>query len=329
MSADGARDAYGFITEAECATGAHRFSHEAMAAQFHVTLVHHDAAYSRQAAHTAFEELDRLERELSRFIENSDIARLNRLAVGEELPLGPDTFECLWRARQISQWTGGAFDVSVGPLYACWLNEDRTLRQPSPQEIAAAARRTGMDKLILDRRWRTARVTVEGMRFDLGAIGKGYAVDRMAAVLAEWRIDRVLVHGGGSSLLACRGPVSGKGWPVSFSDPRDRTRRLARVELTRRAAGGSGLEQGRHIIDPRSGRHHPVDGTLAAWSLAPDATTADALSTAFMVMEDAEIERFIARHPDMAAMVLRRIRPGLDQSDIRCWGTWPEAVARD
>jgi len=326
MSPPEARDAHGFITEAEGLSAAHRFSHEAMAAQFHVTLVHDDASYARQAVRAAFEELDRLERELSRFIENSDIARLNRLPVGEELPLGPDTFECLWRARQISQWTGGAFDVSVGPLYACWLNEDRTLRQPSPQEIAAAARRTGMDKLILDRRWRTARVTVEGMRFDLGGIGKGYAVDRMTSVLAEWRLDRVLIHGGASSLLANRGPASGKGWPVSFSDPRDRTRRLTCVELARRAAGGSGLEQGRHIIDPRPGRQRPVDAAMAAWSLAPDATTADALSTAFMIMEDAEIERFIAQHPDMAAMVLRRIRPGLHQFDIRRWGAWPEAA---
>ena len=305
--------------------GAHRFSHEAMAAQFHVYIVHDKASYARQGAQAAFEELDRLEKEMSRYVENSDIARLNRLRIDEELQLGLDTFECLWRAHQVYRQTHGAFDVSIGPLYACWLNEDRTLRQPSREEITTAAERTGMDKLILDRRWYTARVTVEGMRFDLGGIGKGYGVDRMAAILAEWRLDRVLIHGGGSSLLACRGPAPGKGWEVSFSDPRDRRRKLLRLELAHRAAAGSGLQRGRHIIDPRAGRLCPVDDTPAAWSLAGHATGADALSTAFMVMQDVEIERFTSEYGDTAAMVLRRGKGDGDQLEVRCWGAWPES----
>jgi len=308
------------------------FTHEAMAAQFRVSIAHADAAYARQGAQAAFAELDRLEQELSRFVENSDIAQMNRLQPGRELQLGLDAFECLWQAKRLYTWTGGAFDVSVGPLYACWRDDEGRSRTPTADQVARAAARTGLDKLVLNRQWYTARVTVAGMRFDLGGIGKGYAVDRIVAVLAEWGLERVMIHGGGSSLRVCGGPVPGRGWPISFSDPRDRRRRLLQFEATHLAAAGSGLECGRHIIDPRPGRHRPVTNTLAAWALAPDATTADALSTAWMVMENDGIERLCADHPKIAAMILReqasesgqlaKTKPESDQFGIWRWGPW-------
>ena len=93
-----------------------------------------------------------------------------------------------------------------------------------------------------------------------------------------------------------------KGWPLTLSNPANRKEVLARPYLQGRALSGSGLQKGQHIIDPRTAQ--PVEGKLAAWSSAPDAATADALSTAFMIMSPDEIEQYCLRHPNILAMVI-------------------------
>ncbi|MHC4213716.1 MAG: FAD:protein FMN transferase, partial [Planctomycetota bacterium] len=93
-----------------------------------------------------------------------------------------------------------------------------------------------------------------------------------------------------------------KGWPLTISDPTDRDKKLLQLCVTNLALSGSGLEIGRHIIDPRTAE--PVDGKIAAWACAPDAATADALSTAFMVMSAEEIENFCKKHSDICAMFI-------------------------
>lgn len=129
---------------------AHHFLHEAMATVFELYIVEEDETYARQGAQAAFAEVDRLELEMSRFIENSDIARLNSAAIGETVDVGLDVFECLTRAREMFEQTGGAFDISIGALYECWLNEDKTVRQPSDEEVAHARQLTGLGHLQLD-----------------------------------------------------------------------------------------------------------------------------------------------------------------------------------
>ena len=302
---------------------AFHFRHEAMASPMEITIVGEDAHYARQAAQAAFAEADRLEQDLSRYIENSDISRLNRLRPGEVLPLGLDTFKCLEIARRAWDETHGAFDVSVGPLYKCWLNEDRSPRNPTPAELAAAAARTGMDKLVLDEDGYTARVLTEGMYFDLGGIGKGFAADRMGELLDEWGVAAAMINVGSSSLLALSPPPGREGWPVTLSNPLDRRQTLVRMEVANRSISGSGLEHGRHILDPRPGRGRPVEGKLAAWSVASDAATADALSTAFMVMGPGEVERYCRTHAGAAALlVMPGKESGADNVHILRYGDW-------
>jgi thiamine biosynthesis lipoprotein len=124
----------------------------------------------------------------------------------------------------------------------------------------------------------------------------------MAEMLREWSIDRALIHGGFSSVLALDAPESSAGWPVTLSHPDNRDRSLARLQLERVSVSGSGLEKGSHIIDPRSGR--PVQGAIAAWSVAPDAARADCLSTAFMVMAPEEITAYCSDHPGIRSLIV-------------------------
>ncbi len=270
-----------------------RFSHEAMATVFEVHGVHADARYAAQAAQAAFDLADRLESQLSRFLPNSDVARINRLAAGETTRVSDATMECLVIARHVFDLTGGAFDVSIG---------------------------TGLPSLELDADNGVVRATTGDVRIDLGGIGKGYAVDLMAELLEEWGIERALVHGGFSSVMALEGPADRDGWPLTLSDPASPSTVLAHLSVRQTALGASGLRKGDHIVDPRTGR--PVRGRRAAWVAVPrpkpagagartadrprlaPAAVADALTTAFMLLRLKDIASLCQRNPGLEAWIL-------------------------
>ncbi len=286
---------------------AHHFAHEAMATVFEIYITDDDETYARQGAQAAFAEVDRLELEMSRFISNSDISRLNDAVSGETVGLGMDVFECLSRAREMYDKTSGAFDISVGALYSCWLNDDRTLRQPSDEELARACELTGLDHLKLNEEDFSAEVLTEGVQFDLGGIGKGYAAEKMAEILREWSLRQALVLAGASSVLSVSVPEGMTGWPIKLRHPGNREDVLARFELTEGAISGSGNQKGQHIIDVRSVESVPVEGRLAAWAMAPDAVAADALSTAFMMLSAGDIDDYCLANPGTAAIIVPHV----------------------
>lgn len=303
--------------------GAHRFSHEAMATVFEIIIVHDDSHYAHQAAWEAFEELARLEQGLSRFIENSDISRINSLVAGRPLILGPAAFECLQLCIRISAETNGAFDVTIGSLMECWLNEDKHPRTPSDEELVGARQLTGMHLVKLDEASHTVWLESGPVSIDLGGFGKGYALDRMAELLREWSIDTALIHGGASSALPLGAPPEAAGWPLTLSSPGYSRQVLAHLSLHDRALSGSGLRKGQHIIDPRTAG--PVEGRIAAWASAPTAATADALSTAFMAMDPEEVKQYCSDHPEVLAMILLEGQGGEVQGDnILRYGPWQE-----
>lgn len=277
-----------------------RFSHEAMATVFEVYAAHPDEQYAAQAAQAAFDLVDRLEAELSRFRSNSDISRINNLAAGESAQVTPSTLECLVIARHMFDLTDGAFDVSIG---------------------------TGLSTLELDTDNFLVRAARQGVQIDLGGVGKGYAVDLMAELLEEWGLQQVLVHGGFSSILALDPPTGRDGWPLTLSDPGNHSRLLARLDVRQTALSASGLRKGDHIVDPRTGG--PVRGRLAAWVSVPrpelarqggraeaepriaTAAIADALTTAFMLLSLEEIHALCEGSPGVEAWVLPEQDAGL------------------
>jgi thiamine biosynthesis lipoprotein len=310
-----------FVTnDCRAISGLKRFYHEAMATTYEIIMVEDDQKYARQAAAAAFDEVDRLEGELSRYIENSDIARINNLPANEPLRLGLDAFECLELGCKLYEQTDGAFDITIGSLLSCWRDEEGNPRTPSKDELEVARERTGAHLLQLDELEHTVQLSVSPVQVDLGGIGKGYAVDRVAEFLQEWSIEVALVSGGYSSVLALEGPARTKCWPLTLSNPADHKQILARPCIQHRALGGSGLQKGAHIIDPRT--FEPVKGRLAAWSSASDAATADALSTAFMIMSPDEIEQYCETHPDVWALIM--LQDETEKERILCFGQWKD-----
>ncbi len=278
-----------------------RFAHAAMATEFEILVSHSDPCYGRQAAQAAFEVLDRLEQELSRFIETSDVARINKARAGEPIAVGPAALECLRIAARLSVETSGAFDVTAGGLVDLWRRRDHMSPPISEKELRIARRRTGMHLLDVNLAAHTVRVRRTGVCVDLGGIGKGFALDRMAESLRVWEIDAALLHSGRSTALAFGAPAPLPCWPVSLTHPETGCEVLGPFALTHGAVSGSGLRKGLHIIHPRTG--WPVQGNRAAWSFAPTAAEADALSTAFMVMSESEVAAYCAQHPEAAAII--------------------------
>jgi thiamine biosynthesis lipoprotein len=299
---------------------AHCFSHNAMATVFEIIIIHKDARYAQQAAWAAFDELDKLEQQLSRFVENSDISRINNLAADQPLQLSLETFECLRLCGSLYDQTDGAFDITIGSLMNCWLNKDKTMRTPTGEQLKQVSQHTGLNLIKLDETGHTVQLLTSPVQIDLGGIGKGYTIDQMAKLLNDWGIDTALINGGCSSVLVIGRPNNTEGWHLTLSNPANRKQTLAHLYLQDRSVSGSGLHKGAHIIDPRTGR--PVESRKAAWACAPTAAAADALSTAFMVMSPSQIRKYCSNHPDTLAMVVAEDRVG--KQKILRYGLWEQ-----
>ena len=306
----------------------HRFAHEAMTVTFEAVVAHDDATQAGQAARAAFGEVDRLEGLMSRFDACSDIAQVNRLAPGQCVGVDISVFECLATAAEVWADTQGAFDVTVGAV----MNYAETDNVPPPgpegESPSDALSRVGMDRLIMDRDGFLVGLRETGgppgqVSVDLGAIGKGFALDKMLEVLDTWGVDNALVHGGTSTVRVAGSPGA-DGWAVAVGGPWAQAGAIEKVVLSAGAVSGSGTQaRGEHIVDPRTGC--PSDGPLAAWVICHSGATADALSTALMVMSEDEAEGYCQTHNDVAALLIladedspggqRILRLGPDRSD--------------
>jgi thiamine biosynthesis lipoprotein len=279
----------------------HRSAREAMGTVFEVMIAGQEAGYAAQASQAVFREIEHLEALFSRFNATSEVGQINRLQSGEYLRISPESFECLQAAEKVRRETAGAFDPNFRKSGGY---SDRPSFDLTADESGSQVR---LHRDLLRR-------PLAGLDLDLGAIGKGYALDRAASLLAEWSVERFLIHGGTSTALAA-GSAPGLspgeiGWPVGVGGTWELTEIPKRMLLRNRALSGSGTEvKGRHILDPRTGRR--AEGHLAAWVSHPSAIQADALSTAFMAMSHKEVRRYCRDHPDVWALLITPKRKAL------------------
>jgi thiamine biosynthesis lipoprotein len=278
-----------------------------MACRFEITLDVADAGCV-PAATSALDEVDRLEDELSVFRDTSAIAAVNRRAAREPVAVPAHVIDLLGDCRQLHDETGGAFDITTTPLSRCWGFLRRDGRVPPPDAIDAARRLVDFAAVHLDREARSVRFTRPGIELNLGAVGKGYALDRAASALRRSGVVHALLSAGGSSLVAMGG--RGSGWQVDLVSPLIAERAIARLWLRNAGLGTSGagvqyvIADGHrygHVIDPRTGR--PARGIVSASVVASNAARADALSTAFLVGGIDLAQRYCAEHPNVLALL--------------------------
>ena len=295
----------------------------AMACEFEVQLAANRNDNSMDYVFEALDLVESLESQITVYRDDSEVVRLNRRAAEEPVAVEPRLFELFRDAQRLHQETDGALDITSGPLSEAWGFSRREGRIPSDDQIAAARQRTGMQHVLLDDERNTIAFQRPGMSVNLNSMGKGYALDRMAELLAQHRIDDYLLHGGKSSVLA-RGDQPGSGgtgWRVGVRHPLHQSEPLAELTLRNQALSTSGagtqffIRRRRrygHILDPRSG--YPAEGLYSATVIAPAAAEAEGLSTAFYVMGPERCGQFCAERPEIAALL---VAPGEREGDVR------------
>lgn len=268
---------------------AHRFSHEAMNTTFTLRIRGVEQAIAQGMARECFDQLDYMETRLSRFIEGSDVSRINHMRAGQTLYLSEACHQCLLLALDACVKTSGLFDITLGTRIA---HRKSGGSGPVPPL-------TGRLTIHPD----VPAITCEepGREIDLGGIAKGFALDRLKQLLTEWGAEDALLAAGASSLLAF-GPGT---WPIELTGDRE----SASLLLTNQSlsASGTGI-QGGHIVHPGGPHAMPAIPCSRIWVTAPTAALAEIWSTALMLVPCEEIPDFIAGNEDIASVYAERDR---------------------
>lgn len=297
------------------------------------------------------EQVDAIEQRLTVYNEKSEISAINRGAGGPGVCVSKETFALIERAKELSLISGGAFDITAGPLVDAWGFTKRTGRKPTADEISAARKLVGSDRIVLDAPTRRVALTDAGMRLNLGGIGKGEAIDQLAGSLQAAGIRDFLIHAGQSSVMACgdqfasedaseasatdptsdesMDPPSPRGWLVGLAHPTKPGRRLAGLWLkdAALATSGSGKQffhhRGQrygHVIDPRTGQ--PAGDLLSLSLMTRRAVDADALATGLFVIGREDATQFAADDSPVLPLILVAGAARQDEVSITTTGHW-------
>lgn len=273
----------------------------AMATRFELVL-DDGGGDARAAGEEALAEIARLEDHLSFYRARSDISWINAHSPEAPVKVEPQLFSLLQRCLALSSATDGAFDITVAPLMRAWGFAGGTGAVPSPALLAEARGCVGSRHLLLDPDSSTIRFARRGMSIDLGAAGKGYAVDEAIAILRARGVTRALLHGGTSSVHVIGAPANRASWRIGWSLPYGTPRTF---DLRNSALSVSGVHgkcftsDGRtygHVIDPRTGL--PTRTAISAIVTGPHSLEADALSTALLVLGPDGIPLLRTRFPE-------------------------------
>ena len=282
------------------------------------------------AFEAAFGALREVDATMSLYRPESTLVRVNAAAAGRAIPVEPALFDLLVRARELSFRTDGAFDPTVLPLLRAW-GAYRELRHLAAGDPAAV----GARGLVLDPVARTVQFRRPGMGIDLGGIAKGFALDRARRALVARGVARARLDLGGNLAFVGTGP--GDAWRVAVRDPAASDRALGVLALPADGAVATSANYARdfaregwrahsHVYDPRTLRPVLAERAVTVW--APDATTADALATALLVLGADEADRVLAREPGAGALVITggrgAVRTTLHGAPALAWRPAPE-----
>ncbi len=281
-----------------------------------ITVAASDEQQAQQWIDAAFERMKKINREMNDHDPNSPISQLSLTAHLQSVAVSPELFEVIEASIRYSQLSDGAFDITVGPEVQLWRQMQKTGQQPDPNAFAAAKAKVGYEKLILDQTNRTVKFAIEGMKLDVGAIAKGYAVDLAVKTLQQKGVVGGMVDIGGNIRCFGTGPGKNGQWLIGLQDPRKDNSILLKLRLNDMAVATSGDyrrfavvggQSYSHILNPRSAES--VKELASVSIIAPTATDADALSTTVSVLGKDKGLALIERLENTAAIVMTSQEP--------------------
>jgi FAD:protein FMN transferase len=265
-----------------------------MGTMFDIVVYHPSRPDAERAVAAALDEVARLDAVMSNFKADSDLSKLARDGRAGFVQVDANLFNVIETSIDVSRRSHGAFDITVGPLVSVWRLAREENRIPSDAEIAAARRCVGYERIEL-RSPDRVHLRSDCIELDLGAIGKGYAVDRAIAVLAAAGIQHAVVNAGSSSIAAIGNPPGSTAWPVRIGATvvGSESRLLLRNESI------STSQQQGEIFDPRIGM--PASTTTAVSVVAPSAMISDALDTTLVLLSIDEGKRLLSDYAKVSA----------------------------
>jgi thiamine biosynthesis lipoprotein len=296
------------------------FAEPHMGTRFRIVLYAADEDTARKASRAAFDRIVALDACMSDYKADSELMRLCRKAGGEPVAVSDELFFVLSRAQETARRSGGAFDVTVGPVVRLWRRARRTQQLPDPEKLAQARSLVGYTNVHLDARGHTVQLLKEGMQLDLGGIAKGYAADEAQAVLKRHGVTQALVAAGGD-IVVSGPPPAAAGWKIAIAPLAEEGEVPAGpwMLLKDGAVSTSGdAEQfvvidGKrysHIVDPRTGIG--LVGRMSATVTARDGITADSLTKVVAVLGPDKGFPIIESVEGAAARFVRRTGDGLE-----------------
>jgi len=289
-----------------------QFTRTEMAVPIKIVLYAPDGVAASRAAEAAFSRIRQLNAILSDYDPESELRRLGSAsAEGKAVPVSEDLWRVLSQAQALSRRSGGAFDVTVGPVVRLWRRARRQRHLPSPERLQPARELVGYRLVGLDSRRRAVELLKPGMRLDLGGIAKGYSVDEALAVLQKQGIRRALIDAGGD--IALGDPPPGKpGWRIGIArleadGPPSRIVLLSRAAIATSGDTWQYVEIGgrrySHIVDPRTGLGLTDHSSVTV--VAPKGILADGLASAVSVLGPQQGLKLIENTPGAAALIVR------------------------
>jgi FAD:protein FMN transferase len=284
-----------------------------------------DRAAAEAAFDAVFAEFDRLDSLMSVWRAGSDVLRINAAAGDHPVAVSADVVEALKIARQISEWTNGKFDVTFGPLADIWKFDAQNQDNSVPGAAAIASRVPLIDyRLVeIDAAKSTVFLRRAGMRVHLGGIGKGYAVQRGAALLRAAGVRDFLIQSGGD--LYAGGTADGRPWRLGIQDPRAPAgRTFATLDISDGTFSTSGdyarsfVKDGvryHHLLDPATGQ--PARGCRSVTVVADDPRVADGLSTGVFIMGPRDGMALVERLPQIEAVIVTAANEVLVSSGLK------------
>lgn len=304
----------------------HEASHAAMGTIFSIAAYGSSSGRLEDSLARSFQEVDRLDDLMSHYKPNSELSMINREASRRAVVVTPELFKLLEDALHFSQETCGAFDITVGPLMKAWGFFRGWGRLPEQLELEQTLKRIGYRHVELDAATHTVRFDEAGIELDLGAIGKGYAVDRVIEILRANGVSRALVSSGTSSICAIGAPPGEQAWEISVCDPFDRRKQACSLGLRNMSISISGSQEKSfvldgelctHLVDPRNGE--PVKNMLMTAVIAESNAASDALSTAFFVSGIKRTQAYLQSHCNLTVIfyALKRSSHSAEQSILK------------
>lgn len=277
-----------------------------MGTLFRIELFAPDAAHAREAFTAAFARIANLDQTLSDYKPDSELNRISTVAVGTPVKVSADLLAVLQESQEMARKSGGAFDVTLGPVIRLWRQARRDRRLPDPDQLREAASRCGYRKLHLDAAAQTVQFDQPGMQLDVGGIAKGWAAEAALTVISNHGIRSALVAASGD-LAFSNAPPGKRGWTIGLGSE-DRKALLSNCAVSTSGAEEQFLEIGgtrySHIIDPATNLGLTRDVTVTV--VAQHGATADSLALALSVLDLARARRLIEEESGASAIVVTR-----------------------